>query len=60
MFGAEGNQWLLKRSRRDRFPIPDFTVLAGVTLVLGSVTAGREEPGVGQGVVDIREMRLGD
>lgn len=60
VFGAEGNQWCLKRTRKDRFPIPDFTVLAGATFVLGSFTAGREEPGIGRGVLDIKDIRLGD
>jgi hypothetical protein len=60
VFAAEGNQWFLKRTRKDRFPYPDFTVLTGITFVLGAFTAGREEPGIGKGVVDIKDIRLAD
>jgi len=59
LYTASGNRLHVKCDK-DGEPIPDFTVLAGVTVVLGRYTTGRQEPEEGSGVVDIKEMTLTD
>ena len=56
-FEADGNNTVtLKNKNGD--PIPDFSVFAGVVFVVGSYSGGREEPGIGSGVVDIGEIQF--
>jgi hypothetical protein len=57
MYTGDGNRFYPKKDPNGR-PVPDFTIVAGMTVVLGSYTAGREEPQEGTGVVDIRDIRL--
>ena len=54
---GDGNRWFLKFGSNGE-PVPDFTVLPGITVVLGRFTAGREEPQEGKGVVDIKEITM--
>ena len=57
MFGADGNRRWPHRSSAG-VVCPDFSVVAGLTLVVGCYTGDREEPGRGSGVLDVREMRF--
>lgn len=57
IFDADGNQTIVSTDEMGR-PIPDFTVFAGIVFVVGSHTAGFEEPGLGKGVIDIGKIEL--
>ena len=57
LYTGAGNRWFLKYNSEGD-PVPDFTVMPGMTFVLGSYTGGIEEPGPGKGVVDIKDITL--
>lgn len=59
IFESDGNKSYLKYNNNNE-PCPDFTILAGVTFVLGSFTSAQEESREGKGVIDIKDIRLAD
>jgi hypothetical protein len=59
MYTGDGNRRYPKRDTGGT-PVPDFTIITGMTVVLGRYTAGREEPQEGKGVIDIKDIQLCD
>lgn len=55
IFDADGNSTQVMKNN-EGIPCPDFSIVAGITFVVGSYTAGVEEPGLGKGIIDFKDI----